>query len=210
MALTTYTELKAAIATRLHRSDLTTQIVDYVTLAEKRLNRTLKLLGRETEATLTAVVGSRSLTIPSGFGKPISLYRTTYLPREKLVYQLADQMQVYSSNGAARYWTIDGATIKTDSPADIAYTYAFRYSAEYDIASTSTNALLTRYPDCYFYGALIEASTEMKDDRAIERNERRFEQALQECLDDINASRSIAILSTDIGAARHVNIISGD
>lgn len=209
MALTTYTELRAAIATRLHRSDLTTQIVDYITLAEKRLNRTLKLLAQETEATLTATVGSRSLTLPTGFGKPIALYLTTYLPRSKLNYKIASEMQVLSSNGPASFWTIDGSTLKTDAPADIAYTYALRYSAEYDLASTSTNALLTDFPDLYFYGALIEAADELKDRTSLASYERRYGQALQECLNDSNDARSIAMLTTEIGATGRQNIVTG-
>ena len=74
MALTNYAELSAAIAGRLHRTDLTAAIVDYITLAEKRLNRTVKLAAQETEATLTATVGIRDLVLPPLFGSPVALY----------------------------------------------------------------------------------------------------------------------------------------
>ena len=61
MALSTYDELKASIASWMERSDMTTVIVDCVTLAEARLNRELGPV--ETDASLTGTVDSRSLDI---------------------------------------------------------------------------------------------------------------------------------------------------
>lgn len=209
MALTTYSELQTAIATRLVRTDLTSQIVDFITLAEKSLNHTLGLTAQETETSITAVVGSRSLTTPSLLGAPVALYLTTYLPRYKIEYQLPDDMQVYSDNGQASAWTIDGSTIKTDRPADIAYTYTFRYVAEFDIASTLTNSLLTNYPDLYFYGALMEAADYIRDEAALARYQARYARALQECQNSENANRAIAKLSTDFGSKQKQNIITG-
>ena len=92
MPFTTYAELNTAIAGRLHRSDLTASIPDYITLAEKSLNRTLQLTNQELETTLTATIGSRSLTLPSGFARPLALYLTTYLPRTELEYRLPTSM----------------------------------------------------------------------------------------------------------------------
>ena len=210
MALGTYIQLKAALETRLHRSNLTAQIVDYITLAEKRINRTLRLVAAEVEVAKTATVSSRTMTLPSDFGKPVALYLTTYLPRMELVYKLPAEIQVLSANGPPSYWTIDGANIATDAPANIAYTYSFRYASEYDLATTSTNTLLTKYPDLYFYGALIEAADDLKDIPAFQRYERRYSQALQEALNDSNSTRAIATLSTDIGGTLRQNIISGN
>ena len=42
MALTTYTELKAAIADFLNRDDLTTSIDDFIRLAEAQMNREVR------------------------------------------------------------------------------------------------------------------------------------------------------------------------
>ena len=209
MALTTYAELQTALATRLHRADLTANIVDYITIAEKSLNREIGLTAQETEATLTATIGSTVLTPPSLFGNPIALYLTTYLPRLKLEYRLPPEMQLYSSNGPSSYWTVNGTDLRTDTPADIAYTYTFRYSAEYNLASTLTNQLLTDFPDLYFYGALIEAGHDLKDEKAIVRAERRYARALEECANDQNKRRSLAALQTEFGRQARANIIRG-
>jgi hypothetical protein len=209
MALTTYTELQAAIAGRLHRTDLTTQIVDYITLAEKRINRALRLDAQETEATLTATVGSRSMTVPTLYGSSIALYLTTYLPRIKLEYRLPTEMQVYSDNGPSDNWTIDGSVISTDSPADLAYTYAFRYVAAMSLASTTTNTVLTNYPDLYLYGALIEAGADIKDNELVTVSNSRWEQALTECANDAHKSKSLAKLTTELSGSGRSNIIRG-
>jgi hypothetical protein len=209
MALTTYIELQAAIASRLHRSDLTTQIVDYITIAEKRLNRLLKLSQAETEVTLTATPSSRSLTLPSDFGTVIALYLTTYLPRTPLEFRLPEDMQVMDANGQSEYWTIDGAVIKTDTPADIAYTYTLRYKAAYDLASSSTNTLLTKYPDLYLYGSLVEAGADTKDGELVQMSAGRFNEALREVKDDINAARNLAPLTTELSGYARFNITNG-
>lgn len=209
MAFANYTELQAAIATRLHRSDLTTSIVDYIAIAERRLNRTLQLLAQETEASLAATIGSRFIALPTLFGAPIALYLTTYLPRIELEFRLPTEMQVYSSNGPAQFWTIDGAQLATDTPADLAYTYTLRYCAEYNLAATATNALLTAYPDLYLYGALIEAADDIRDDALLARSQQRYQQALQECQNNENANRSISYLTTEFSPSNRQNIIRG-
>lgn len=209
MALTNYTELQAAIASRLHSSSYTALIVDYITLAEKSLNHVLKLTAQELETTLTATVGSRLLTPPSLFGAPIALYLTTWLPRIGLEYKLPIEMQVYSSNGPAGQWTLDGANIATNTPADQAYTYALRYATEYNIASTSTNTLLTNYPDLYLYGALIEAGNDQVSMTSLPLYERRYARALQECADNEHANKALAKLTTEFVATGRPNIIRG-
>lgn len=209
MALANYTELQAAIATRLHRSDLTTAIVDYIAIAEKRLNRTLKLLAQESETDLTATIGSRFMALPSLFGSPIALYLTTYLPRIEVEFRLPTEMQVFSDNGPPEFWTLDGLQLATDSPADIAYAYTLRYCAEYNLAATATNALLTNYPDLYLYGALIEAADDIRDDALLARSQQRYAQALQECQNNENDNRSISYLTTEFSSANKQNIIRG-
>ena len=209
MGLANYTELQAAIATRLHRSDLTTQIVDYVTIAEKRINRLLMTTDSETEATLTATIGSRAMTPPSGFGSPIALYCTTYLPRLELPFRLPEEITVLSDNGAASYWTVDGAEIKTDAPADIAYTYTLRYSAAFDIAVSSTNTVLTKYPELYLYGALVEAGLDLGDTGLVSNSTGRFDMAMREALDDVNKVRRLANLTTELCNRSDSNIFNG-
>ena len=53
MSISTYSELKTAVANFLARSDLTTQIPDFSSLAEARMSRELETRSQENRATAT-------------------------------------------------------------------------------------------------------------------------------------------------------------
>ena len=61
MAFTTYTELKASVADYLARTDLTAQIPDFITLAEKRLKRDLRI--RQMLKVVTATMTAADATV---------------------------------------------------------------------------------------------------------------------------------------------------
>tara|TARA_R100001594_G_scaffold21009_3_gene40603 strand:+ start:3020 stop:3190 length:171 start_codon:yes stop_codon:yes gene_type:complete len=53
MALSTYSDLKTAIANNLARTDLTDQMDDFIDLAEARLGRELKTRSQESSTNVT-------------------------------------------------------------------------------------------------------------------------------------------------------------
>ena len=55
MAISNYSELKAAIADWLDRSDLTDSIPDFITLAETRHRRDFKIRRMETRVTANTI-----------------------------------------------------------------------------------------------------------------------------------------------------------
>ena len=67
MALATYTDLLASVAAWLNRSDLTAVIPDFVSLAEGRIARDLRLRKQVINTTLSTVAGTQSVTLPSDF-----------------------------------------------------------------------------------------------------------------------------------------------
>ena len=67
MAFTTYTELKSTVADYLARTDLTTQIPDFITLAEVRLKRDLRIRQMLKVATATMTVSDSTVALPSDF-----------------------------------------------------------------------------------------------------------------------------------------------
>lgn len=83
MTISTYAELQTSVASWLHRADLTSQIPDFITLAESKLNRKLRLRAQETTATgtVSATVAFTDFlyryAIAHGFGRgkvlPINL-----------------------------------------------------------------------------------------------------------------------------------------
>ena len=209
MALTNYTTLQTAIGTWLHRDDLTSQIPDFITLAESRLNRLLKLPPQETEGTLTGTDSVRTIALPSGFVTPIALWLTTYLPRIELEYRLPQTLEVSNSNGTPQYWTIDGTNVAFECPCDGALTFTLRYNTKLDIASTTTNSVLTSTPDLYLYGSLLEATPYLNNDARIATWKALFDIAVREVRENNNRMKSLAKLTTDLMVPQRPNIITG-
>lgn len=209
MAISTYDELKTAVASWLHRNDLTSQIPDFITLAESRINRKLAILLQETEATLTATVSSRAMAVPTRFASPLGLWLTTYQPRQELGYMLPTQLPVTTDNGQSEYYTVNGTNIETENPADQAYTYTLRYFINFAIATTSTNLLLTNYPDIYLYGALLETAPYLRDNNALPMWQNRFDLAVKEATSESARTKSRAPLRTDLAIQRGGNILRG-
>ena len=77
MAFTNYTDLKATVADYLARSDLTTQIPDFIQLAENRLRRDLRARFMLKVVTTTTTAGDKTVALPSDFLAMRGLYLQT-------------------------------------------------------------------------------------------------------------------------------------
>lgn len=197
--ITNYTELQASVANWLHRDDLALQIPDFITMLEARLNRVLAVSSMEVETSLACTVGSSSVSLPADSQTPIALWNTTNAQRDKLVYLQPQDMPFTTVAGYPAYWTIDSAALRFDKPADQSYPLAYRYYQRVGLSvAAPTNWLLTTSPDVYLYGTLLEAAPYMMNDQRISVWSQRYEVALKEMADDDNATKSQAILTTDV------------
>ena len=211
MSITTYSELVSALdgaSGYLHRGDLTAKIPDFIRVAESRINRKLRVLLQELDSPLTATIGSRLMAVPTRFGTPISLWLETYQPRDELKYRTAEDMPVTTDNGGSDYYTVDGDYIATENPADIAYSYTLRYWTKFDIASTSTNTVLTNYPDIYIYGTLVASTAWTQDMSQLQFWAQQRDEAMAEAMADTRKTKGKATLRTEFGGSRP-NIIRG-
>lgn len=211
MAITTYAELQTAIAAYHHRDD--GHIAEHIALAEKRINSLLFSRMGETESSLTSTAHSRTITLPTGFLKPLGLWLTEYGNRLEVVFVPAEDLPVMTdSEGQPKYYTIDQNTIAFEFATDQAYDYVLRYKKGYNIASTSTNFALDNYPQAYLYGALREAAILSEDDSAAQKYEMLFQQAIDEAMVIERGNRTQATLPADpaiVGLPRQ-NIFNGD
>lgn len=198
MALTNYTDLQSSIASWLHRSDLTAIIPDFITLAESRINRTLRVNPKMIDTPLTATIGSRYIALPAGFIEAEGLWLEYYAPRRKLPYVTPTELVVGTGNGNPSYWTIDGANIALDWAADIAYSFTLRNYQSFALSSGSpTNWLLTNHPDVYLYAALVESAPYIKDDARIELWKGLYSTAVVEVQDKESRTDSLSTLPMD-------------
>ena len=161
MALTTNTELKAAIADYLARPDLTTQIVDYIDLFERAANRRLRVRQMETSTTLTPSSGSA--TLPTDY---LMWRRVTWTGdiRRELEYVNPSYLQAAypdTPSGYPSIFTIEGTTLKVrpTSTTGLEFDYFQKISA----LASGANWLFTAHPDAYLFGSLAEAYMMLKD-----------------------------------------------
>lgn len=172
MALATYTDLQAAISTWLNRTDLTASIPDFITLAEARIARDLRLRSQVTSTTITTVAGTQGASLPTGW---LEFENVTVVgnPNGQLTYvniqHLDTKFPENSYTGQPVVYSIEGQQILFGPTPDAAYSINVLYYKKLDALSvTPTNWLLTNHPGIYLWASLAEASPFLReDDRAV-------------------------------------------
>lgn len=150
---TTFAELKTAIEEDLARTDLTAELPNFVNKGEAILNRRLRLLSMETTSSLTLSSSASTISLPSAFLEHIGLrYASDNLVPTQVSFNDLDDLKTTAS-GRPQIYAI-GANIEFNQTADQAYTLTHRYYKAFDIATDTTNTLLTNNPDVYLYAGL--------------------------------------------------------
>ncbi len=147
MSFTTYAELQTTIAEYLARSDLTTQIPDFIRLAEVRLRRDLRIRQMLTSTSLTCTSGTATVNIPSDFLE-VKDFVVTGNPVFPLNYESPSLFSRNSRSmdaGKPLDYTVLASTFKLAPIPDFAYTLSLVYSAAPPFLSDSntSNTFLT-------------------------------------------------------------------
>jgi hypothetical protein len=193
MAISNFGELKSSIESWLERTDLNSRVSDFISLAERRIFRTLRCPANETKRTFTSYDGEVGLCIPDDF---LELKNLTWdgCPLERI----SDQ----------RYLALScGPDIRTDNgnvqPAGRPRFFA-RYACKFVVwpwppedntgiiqlnywqdqsgmlvADEDTTPILTIAPGAYLYGALVEAEAFIMNDSRIPLWESRFQDTIE-------------------------------
>lgn len=181
MSLDTYTNLQTALISALHRSDLASNVPDFIALAEDKLNKRLRIRAMENRATASA--SSEYLSLPDGFLALRNVQLNT-APRTLLEYAAPEWLdRVYpdsTSLDTPKFYSLVGGLIQLAPVPDTTYTVEIDYYKKWDIATDQTNWLLTNAPRCYYYGALMEASAFLVNDKRIMVWLQLLEKAIQE------------------------------
>lgn len=163
MALTTYTELKAAIATQLSRSDLTSYIVDAITLVEAKVNRVLQDPNQHLKTTVST--SSEYNNLPTANMLITRLQLNTSTPHPLDLYSPGYAAYLTDTTGEPYYYTLENNQIRLIPAPDTTYTVEIGYFRTVPVLSGSnaTNWLLTSHPDIYLYGACFECCVMLRD-----------------------------------------------
>lgn len=172
MALANYSDLKTSVANYLGRSDLTSQIPDFITLAELRLSRDIRTRRMLKTATATTTSGDATVGLPSDF-LAIRDVHIQGSPRTLVTYL---SPSAFSSNARADdtglpvFYTMRSNEFELAPKPDTTYTlqmlYYFKPSALSD--SNTSNEFLANYPDALLYGSLLEAEPYLMNDARLQ------------------------------------------
>lgn len=167
MALDSYTGLKAALADTLERDDLTSQIDDFIDLAEARHKREIRIREMITRSALT--VDDRYVALPTGFLEGLSLRLLTdpvTLLKQLSPFEMTNERQ--ETTGRPRFFTIH-TQLEFDRFPDATYSgEILYYKAQTALGSgQASNDILARAPDLYLYGALIAATPHIMHDERL-------------------------------------------
>lgn len=203
MALSTYSDLQTAIANWAHRSDLTSVIPDFVTMAESRISRDLRLRKQITTGTLTTVANTQTVALPTDWLEFENLSIVAN-PDRQLSYVPVEHIDAnFSSNytGLPAYYTIEGENVLFAPTPDSAYPVAIIYYARFpSLITAGTNWLLTSHPNIYLFACLIEVCTYTKDPAAGQLYEQRYQSELAQL-------QSVDDRSTHSGSALRVKVV---
>lgn len=202
MALANYADLTALIARWTHRSNLTADIPDFIALAESEINTDMKMRLMEQSFPLVLVAGTQLVAMPPRFIEPVKL-EIVYTGRDNkaLTYLNAQQITNNAYTGVAGepdYWSIDGDSLYFAYPADLNYALSFRMLQGFSLATTGTNALMTKYPGIYLYGALVQASAFMDYDARIPTWKQMYESMKKKINRTESRTDALVTMKTDL------------
>lgn len=184
MALTNYTELSAAVADWVNRTDLTSQIPDFIALADADIGRRARRL--VTRAAIT--IDAQELLIPATVAEIRSLRMNNSSPTHAQFLtpvtpeMLGDFRSRYATAGVPRYYAVVVDRVILDRAPDQTYTGELIYYTKHVAltAAAPTNVPLTQAPALYLYGALVHAARFLEHDERVAVWQAEFERALEE------------------------------
>ena len=168
MALANYTDLKASVADFLNRSDLTSVIPDFVTMAEAEFNRTLRV--REMSVRTQGPIDSQYVKLPDDFlgMRNIDLMTDPVTPLEYKNLQNLDIHRRNDKTGKPLYYSIVQNSIEFAPVPDGTYTLEIVYYQKVPtLSSNTTNWLLDNHPDAYLYGTLQHSAPYLQSDERV-------------------------------------------
>jgi len=171
MSFATYSDLQTSIANYLARSDLTAQIPDFITFAENRLRRELRIRQMLKSVTTATVSGDNTVELPSDFLQVRDFVVMTN-PIQPLSYSSPSALSNdprASEVGVPKSYTILASEFQLSPYPDGIYTVKMLYFASpaYLSSSNTSNIFLTTAPDALLYASLIEAEPYLMNDARI-------------------------------------------
>lgn len=191
MNLTTYAGLQEAIAAYLGQDNLSAQIPTFISIAESRAARRIKVRDQESVWSGTVTAGNATIALPSTFRG----FRSVHIDGDP-VYQLEhvtpEQLYQYSTaEGRPKVFTVIGSNMTFPANSDGTYVInGVMYVSPSSIATATTGTFFTtRAPELLLYGSLQAAAEYIHDDEQVQKWGALFDQALTELQYETNREK---------------------
>lgn len=175
MSITTYAELKTAVATWAHDSNLTSIIPDFITAVENDIAYGLELPNLKVDPLRVLDMNTRATaSITSQYEEwpsdalaitNIQLNTTDKVSLKYLTPEQIDDKKMGSTTGAPLAYTTIGRQFQFAPEPDGTYTCEIAYIKKYAAfsADADVNWILTNHPFVYLYGALGHAENYLRN-----------------------------------------------
>jgi len=193
MSIDTYANLQTAIANWLDRSDLTARIPEFITLAETRIMRRLRVRGMEERSITSLVSGQEYYGLPDDFLEVRDVQVNTN-PLSRLKYMTPrelDDTYPNDSQGTPAAFTIIGNEVQLKPTPNITTDFEIAYFEKIPNLSDSntTNWLTANAPDLLLYGSLIESEAYLVNDQRVPLWKSAFDEAINDANKQANKGR---------------------
>lgn len=172
MAITTYTELKAAVADFLNRDDLTSAIGNFISLAEAQFKREIRHHKQMTRS--EGEIDTRYSAVPADWLESIRFHVNDERSSEIQLISLAQMLKFRNESadrlGKPQYYAVVGESFEVYPTPDTTYSTELMYYKPIPVLSDSnaSNWLLEDHQDLYLYGALLQSAPYLKDDARMQ------------------------------------------
>lgn len=197
MTLSNYSELQTAVADFLDRDDLTSIVPSFIALAEANISRDLRHWRMVTKTTLT--VDAQYEDLPSDWLETIRLTLDSSSGRKVELGSLAEIMENRErgadSTGTPQLYAHVGSQMEFWPTPDGSYSAEMLYYAKVpDLATNTTNWLLTYAPDAYLYGALVHSAPYLQEDARVQAWAALYVAAVSKLNEESNSARGSGTL----------------
>jgi len=173
MSISTYSELKTAVANWLMRgsdTDFATYVPDLIMLGENRIYRELRI--RAMETALNSTIASGTVSVPSGYVELKYAYidasPVQHLTRKSAQW-IMENYPTRSSDGQPSFIARDVDSFIFGPYPDSSYTVKGTYYKRLDALSNSntTNWFTSNAPDLLLFASLAEAEPFLQNDERV-------------------------------------------
>lgn len=196
MALNTYATLRSSIAEWLKKSGDTTlvaRIPDFIALAEEQHKADIRIREMQTSETITLNSGTFDLSTLTRFLEVQALQLQGGSNRVLTFASLPTLLTTYASSasGEPEQYSISGNSLIVRPTPDGTYSATLYYFQAFEPLSDSvtTNALLTRSPKAYLYGALLQTAPYLYNDERMNTWEIMYRRTVEELADQDERAR---------------------